>query len=258
MPRASQATFCEDACRFRLPTHSRLDDLRHTFASRALALGESLPMMGLLKNPIPARRMRSIRRRRSSGVRFGACGQDWRGAGRSRRLGTPKWPTGREEERSGQPLEIDRRGREVGLDLHVVEAAPDRAPEPVPGLRLAVEALGAPEMASIEPPIVLAPSHVPATSAKQRRIIVRDHHLFVDACARQTVAPERAPRAVAGPGTEEATAPGDPQEAQDLPTLALQDVVPGVVTETAQRTRLLDGSLRTGITGSMPRRSSPP
>ena len=44
----------------------------------------------------------------------------------------------------GKPLEIDRRGREVGLDLHVVEAAPDRASEPVPGLRLAVEALGAP------------------------------------------------------------------------------------------------------------------
>ena len=38
----------------------------------------------------------------------------------------------------GEPLEIDRRGREVGLDLHVVEAAPDRAPEPVPSFRLAV------------------------------------------------------------------------------------------------------------------------
>ena len=49
----------------------------------------------------------------------------------------------------GQPLEIDRRGREVGLDLHVVEAAPDRAPEPVLGFRLAVEALGASWMASI-------------------------------------------------------------------------------------------------------------
>ena len=72
-------------------------------------------------------------------------------------------------------------------------------------------------MASIEPPIVFAPSRVPATSAEQRRIIVRDHHLFVDSCARQTVAPEPAARAVAGPGTEEATAPGDPQEAQDLP-----------------------------------------
>ena len=62
---------------------------------------------------------------------------------------------------------------------------------------------------------------------------MRDHHLFVDACAWQTVAPERAARAVAGP--EEATAPGDPQEAQDLPTRALQDVVPGIVTETSQR-----------------------
>ena len=49
----------------------------------------------------------------------------------------------------GEPLEIDRGGREVGLDLHVVEAASDRAPEPVPSLRLAVVALGAPEVTSI-------------------------------------------------------------------------------------------------------------
>ena len=49
----------------------------------------------------------------------------------------------------GEPLEIDRSGHEVGLDLHVVEAAPDRAPEPVPSLRLAVVSLGAPEVTSI-------------------------------------------------------------------------------------------------------------
>ena len=49
----------------------------------------------------------------------------------------------------GEPLEIYRRGREVGLGLYVVEAASDRAPEPVPSLRLAVVALGAPEVTSI-------------------------------------------------------------------------------------------------------------
>ncbi|MDE0330706.1 MAG: hypothetical protein OXL41_02475 [Nitrospinae bacterium] len=86
---------CADAELGRL----RLHDLRHTAASQAVMAGENLPLAGLLKNPILARRMRSNRRRRSSGVRFGACGQDWRGAGPSRRLETPKWPTGREEER---------------------------------------------------------------------------------------------------------------------------------------------------------------
>ena len=104
----------------------------------------------------------------------------------------------------------------------------------MPSLRLAVEALGTPEVTSIQPSIILAPPRTPATSAEQCRIIMRDHHLFVDACLRQTVAPERAARAVAGPGTEEALAPGDPQEAQDPSTWALQDVVPGIAMEATQ------------------------
>lgn len=39
-----------------------------------------------------------------------------------------------------QPLEVDGGRRQVGLDFHVGEAAPDGAREPVPGLGLAVEA----------------------------------------------------------------------------------------------------------------------
>ena len=73
-----------------------------------------------------------------------------------------------------KPLEIDRRGRQVGLDFHVVETAPDSAPEPVPGLGLAVEALGAPEVALIQPLIVLAPPCTPTPGPEQRRVVMRD------------------------------------------------------------------------------------
>ena len=76
----------------------RIHDLRHSFASRALALGEPLPMMGLLKNPISVRGVCNIRQR-SSGSQFGVCGHDGRTAEASRRLETPRWPTEWQEER---------------------------------------------------------------------------------------------------------------------------------------------------------------
>jgi hypothetical protein len=40
----------------------------------------------------------------------------------------------------GHALKIDYSGRQVSLYFHVGEAAPDGAREPVPGLRLTVEA----------------------------------------------------------------------------------------------------------------------
>ena len=40
--------FCKKTGRLRSPTKFRLNDLRHTYASRALALGESLPVIGRL------------------------------------------------------------------------------------------------------------------------------------------------------------------------------------------------------------------
>ena len=45
---------------------------------------------------------------------------------------------------SREPLEIERRGRQVGLELHVVQTAPHSALLPVPSLSLAVEALRTP------------------------------------------------------------------------------------------------------------------
>ena len=40
--------FCKKTGRLRSPTKFRLNDLRHSFASRAPALGETLPMIGKL------------------------------------------------------------------------------------------------------------------------------------------------------------------------------------------------------------------
>jgi hypothetical protein len=53
------------------------------------------------------------------------------------------------EKGCGEPLEVHGGGGEEGLDAHVVDAAPDGAREPVPGLRLAVIALGPPAMTVI-------------------------------------------------------------------------------------------------------------
>ena len=46
LPTALRPIFCSDAARRPEPTKLRLNDLRHRFASRALALGEGLPMIG--------------------------------------------------------------------------------------------------------------------------------------------------------------------------------------------------------------------
>ncbi len=47
-PKALRPIFCSDTARLPAPAHFGLGDLRHSFVSRALALGESLPMIGRL------------------------------------------------------------------------------------------------------------------------------------------------------------------------------------------------------------------
>ena len=47
-PTALRPIFCRDAARLPEPSVIRLEDLRHSFASRALALGETLPVIGKL------------------------------------------------------------------------------------------------------------------------------------------------------------------------------------------------------------------
>jgi hypothetical protein len=60
-----------------------------------------------------------------------------------------------------QPLEVDGCGREIGLDLHVREAAPHRPGQAVAGLGLSMHAFHAPAMAIVEGLVLLAPSLVP-------------------------------------------------------------------------------------------------
>ena len=77
----------------------RIHDLRHSFASRALSLGGSLPIMGLLKNPSSDRGECRTMRQRPLGGWFGCWGPDGLLRVPFRRLGVPRWPTGRHEGR---------------------------------------------------------------------------------------------------------------------------------------------------------------
>ena len=77
----------------------RIHDLRHSFASRALALGESLSMMRVLKNPPLDRGERRTMRQRPLGGWFGWWGQDGLLREPFRRPRVPGWPTGRHEGR---------------------------------------------------------------------------------------------------------------------------------------------------------------
>ena len=59
---------------------------------------------------------------------------------------------------SGEPLEVHgRRGQEC-LDAHVPQPAPDSAGKPVPGLRLAAEALETPVLTLVPTLILRRPS----------------------------------------------------------------------------------------------------
>ena len=103
------------------------------------------------------------------------------------------------KERGGEPLEIDRSGRQVDLDIHVVEATPDGACEPVPRLGLSVEAFRTPTMTLVQSLFPLGPVCASATGAEQRRIVVSDHHRLGDARLRQAVPLERTVRSPTWP-----------------------------------------------------------
>jgi hypothetical protein len=55
---------------------------------------------------------------------------------------------------SGQALEVDCCGSQIGLDLHIGEAASYGARKAVPSLGLPMEAFGAPAMTLVEPAII--------------------------------------------------------------------------------------------------------
>ena len=81
-------------------------------------------------------------------------------------------------------VDFDGSRRQIGLDLHVGEAAPDGAREPVPSLCFTVEAFGAPAVTPVEPPILFSPSFATATSPQQSRIVMAEHDRFVNASFR--------------------------------------------------------------------------
>jgi hypothetical protein len=57
----------------------------------------------------------------------------------------------KERQKSGrEPLQVDRGGGQEGLDAHVLEPAPHRAGEPVPGLGLPMETFRPPAVALVE------------------------------------------------------------------------------------------------------------
>jgi hypothetical protein len=88
--------------------------------------------------------------------------------------GSKSCPQGRQdrEKNGGEPLEVERGRGQVGLDLHVGEAAAHGAGEAVPGLRFAVDAFDPPAMALVKAPVFVGPSLAPAAGAEQRRMVV--------------------------------------------------------------------------------------
>ena len=79
-----------------------------------------------------------------------------------------------------QPLEVYGGCRQVGLDLHVGEAATYSARKSMPCFGLAVEAFRTPTMALIEPSILFAPSLAAAAGAEQSRVVVANNNCLVD------------------------------------------------------------------------------
>ncbi len=98
-----------------------------------------------------------------AGARPGLPRQE-RGKGRSVHL--DRADGGESGAKSGQePLQVDRGGRRAGLGLHVAQAAPHGVAQPMPGLGLATESLGAPAVALAEPPVLVVPSKAPPPGA---------------------------------------------------------------------------------------------
>ena len=96
-------------------------------------------------------------------------------------MGPRNDPAQKKRKESGrQPLKIDGGRRQVGLDLHVGEAAPHRARERMPRLGLAVEALGTPAMTLIDPLVFFGPVQSAAAGAEQSRISITDDDSLVD------------------------------------------------------------------------------
>jgi hypothetical protein len=85
----------------------------------------------------------------------------------------------------GQPFEVDRSSRQVGLNLHVGQAPPDCTREPMPSFRLAVDTLHLPAVAFIERIIAIRPMLAPASRSQQGGVVVTKNHGLVRASGAQ-------------------------------------------------------------------------
>ncbi len=138
-------------------------------------------------------------------------------------------------EERGQPLQVDRRRGEVGLDFHVGEAATNRAGKAELALRLSVNAFDQPAVAGIERLVLLTPLLAMASSSQQRWVIVAQHHRLVSATTR-----EAQPRQIAAPTVlrsrgEEAAVLDPTPSFQPSPARAFQDVVLRIIAEATHR-----------------------
>ena len=189
------------------------------------------PTVGLLKNPASRLALWRVRRRRRFECRSVSWVQSDPNSAQQGLLsslnGSNRPQNGKKS--GGEPLEVDYSRRQVRLDLHIVETAPDSTAEPVPSLCLTVEAFRAPEVTMIHLPIVSAPSCAATPGPEQSRIIIGDHHGLVSPRLRQAGVPERTLRTIAHLGTEVMTVPGLMYRLQDLSARALHDPVFGVV-----------------------------
>ena len=138
-------------------------------------------------------------------------------------------------QRRSEPLQVHRRGRQERLDAHVLQPATDGPGQPVPGLRLAVEALRAPAVAPVKAGVPLRPAFLAAAGAQQGGVVAADHHRFRVAARRQADRGQVATRALARLGMEEPAVGDRVARTQHLAARALGDVVLGVVAEPAQR-----------------------
>ena len=129
------------------------------------------------------------------------------------------------------------------MDPHVRKAPTHRPSQSVPTLRLAVVALRAPHVAPPQPTLPRPPTRMPPTRAQQRGIFVRNQHRLARLRLRQTIAPQRAARAIARPRYIAAPPLRRPPGTQRPAPRTLHHPAPLVVAEQPQRNTALRGFL---------------
>jgi hypothetical protein len=77
---------------------------------------------------------------------------------------------------SRESFQIDRGGRQEGLNTHVFKSPPDCPGKAVPRLRFAMESFRTPAVAPVKPTLFFAPTLAVPACAQERRVIMDDYH----------------------------------------------------------------------------------